>query len=283
MNGLEVPERAQYVRVIMAELTRLVNHIMLVGFFVNDLGALGTPLLYALREREKILDLFEWVSGARMMCNYMRFGGLRNDLPDGWLDKCREVVDAFPAFLDEYEKLLVENEIILVRTQGVGVLTPELAINAGISGPMLRASGVNYDLRKVDAYGVYDRFPFRVPLGEVGDCYDRFMIRMLEMRESIKILRQAMDELPDGPIMAEDAPRVYKPPAGEVYGRIESPKGELGFYLISDGTAKPYRYRVRPPSLINLTVLEDLCVGHKVADAVIILGSVDIVLGEVDR
>ena len=283
MIGLEVPERAQYVRVIMAELTRLVNHMMLVGFFVNDLGALGTPLLYALREREKILDLFEWVSGARMMCNYMRFGGLRNDLPDGWLDKCREVVDAFPAFLDEYEKLLVENEIILVRTQGVGALTPELAINAGISGPMLRASGVNYDLRKVDAYGVYDRFPFRVPLGEVGDCYDRFMIRMLEMRESIKILRQAMDELPEGPIMAEDAPRVYKPPAGEVYGRIESPKGELGFYLISDGTAKPYRYRVRPPSLINLTVLEDLCVGHKVADAVIILGSVDIVLGEVDR
>ena len=282
MIGLEVPERAEYVRIIMAELTRLVNHIMLVGFFVNDLGALGTPLLYALREREKILDLFEWVSGARMMCNYMRFGGLRNDLPDGWLDKCRQVVDAFPAFLDEYEKLLVENEIILVRTQDVGVLSEELAINAGITGPMLRASGVNYDIRKVDAYGIYDRFPFRVPLGEVGDCYDRFMVRMLEMRESIKILRQAMDDLPDGPIMG-DAPRVYKPPAGEVYGRIESPKGELGFHLISDGTAKPYRYRVRPPSLVNLTVLEDLCLGHKVADAVIILGSIDIVLGEVDR
>ena len=162
------------------------------------------------------------------------------------------------------------------------MLTSELAINAGVTGPMLRASGVNYDLRKADAYGIYDRFPFRVPLGEVGDCYDRFMVRLLEMRESIKILRQAMDELPDGPIMG-DAPRVYKPPAGEVYGRIESPKGELGFYLISDGTAKPYRYRVRPPSLVNLTVLEDLCVGHKVGDAVVILGSVDIVLGEVDR
>jgi len=282
MIDLEVPERAEYVRVIMAELTRLVNHVVLVGFFVNDLGALGTPLLYALREREKILDLFEWVSGARMMCNYMRFGGLRNDLPEGWLTKCREVVDAFPYFLDEYEKLLVENEIILVRTQNVGVLKPELAINAGITGPMLRASGVNYDLRKVDAYGVYDRFPFRVPLGEVGDCYDRFMVRMLEMRESIKILRQAMDELPEGPIMGE-APRVFKPPAGEIYGRIEGPKGELGFYLVSDGTTKPYRYRVRPPSLVNLTVLEDLCLGHKVADAVVILGSVDIVLGEVDR
>jgi NADH-quinone oxidoreductase subunit D len=283
MIGLEVPERAEYIRVIMAELTRLVNHIVLVGFFVNDLGALGTPLLYALRERERILDLFEYVSGARMMCNYFRFGGLRNDLPDGWIDQCRKVVDAFPAFLDEYEKLLVENEIILVRTQGVGSLAPELAVNAGVSGPMLRASGVNYDLRKADAYGIYDRFPFRVPLGEVGDCYDRFMVRMLEMRESLKILRQAMDELPEGPIMSESAPRVYKPPAGEVYGRIESPKGELGFYLISDGTAKPYRYRVRPPSLVNLTVLEDLCIGHKVADAVIILGSVDIVLGEVDR
>ncbi len=282
MIDLEVPERAEYVRVIMAELTRLVNHVVLVGFFVNDLGALGTPLLYALREREKILDLFEWASGARMMCNYMRFGGLRNDLPEGWLTKCREVVDAFPYFLDEYEKLLVENEIILVRTQNVGVLKPELAINAGITGPMLRASGVNYDLRKVDAYGVYDRFPFRVPLGEVGDCYDRFMVRMLEMRESIKILRQAMDELPEGPIMGE-APRVFKPPAGEIYGRIEGPKGELGFYLVSDGTTKPYRYRVRPPSLVNLTVLEDLCLGHKVADAVVILGSVDIVLGEVDR
>jgi len=182
MIGLEVPERAEYVRVIMAELTRLANHVMLVGFFVNDLGALGTPLLYALREREKILDLFEWVSGARMMCNYLRFGGLRNDLPEGWLDKCREVVDAFPFFLDEYEKLLVENEIILIRTQGVGVLSSELAINAGITGPMLRASGVNYDLRKVDDYGIYDRFSFRVPLGEFGDCYDRFMIRMLEMR-----------------------------------------------------------------------------------------------------
>ncbi len=198
------------------------------------------------------------------------------------MDKCRQVVDAFPAFLDEYEKLLVENEIILVRTQGVGVLTSELAINAGITGPMLRASGVNYDLRKTDSYGVYDRFPFRVPLGEEGDCYDRFMIRMLEMRESLKILKQAIDEIPEGPVMG-DAPRVFKPPRGEVYGRIESPKGELGFYLVSDGTAKPYRYRVRPPSLVNLTVLKDLCEGHKVADAVVILGSVDIVLGEVDR
>ena len=279
---IEVPERAEYLRVIMAELTRLANHVSLVGFFVNDLGALGTPLMYAFREREKILDLFEEASGARMMCNYFRFGGVRCDVPAGWLDRAREVVDQFPEFLDEYEKLLCENEIILSRTQGIGTLSRELAINAGITGPMLRASGVSYDLRKVDAYGIYDRFQFRVPYGEVGDCYDRFMVRMLEMRESVQILRQALDGIPEGEIMGK-APRVFKPKPAEVYGRVEGPKGELGFYLIADGTPKPYRYRVRPPSLINLTVLRDMCLGQKIADAVVILGSIDIVLGEVDR
>jgi len=279
---IEVPERAEYLRVIMAELTRLVNHVSLVGFFVNDLGALGTPLLYAFREREKILDLFEQASGARMMCNYFRFGGLRCDVPEGWLAQAREVVDQFPRFLDEYEKLLCENEIILSRTQGVGKLSRELAVSAGITGPMLRASGVAYDLRKVDAYGIYDRFKFRVPYGEEGDCYDRFMVRMLEMRESLQILKQALDNIPEGEIMGK-APRVFKPKPAEVYGRIEGPKGELGFYLIADGTPKPYRYRVRPPSFINLTVLRDMCLGQKIADAVVILGSIDIVLGEVDR
>ncbi len=281
---IEVPERAEYLRVIMAELTRLVNHVSLVGFFVNDLGALGTPLLYAFREREKILDLFEQASGARMMCNYFRFGGLRCDVPEDWLDECRRVVDRFPAFLDEYEQLLRENEIILSRTQGVGDLSGKLAINAGITGPMLRASGVNYDLRKVDQYGIYGRFKFRVPYtdGNVGDCYDRFMIRMLEMRESIEILKQALRDIPEGDIIGK-APKVFKPKPAEAYGRVEGPKGELGFYLIADGTPKPYRYRVRPPSLINLTVLRDMCLGQKIADAVVILGSIDIVLGEVDR
>ncbi len=281
---IEVPERAEYLRVIMAELTRLVNHVSLVGFFVNDLGALGTPLLYAFREREKILDLFEQASGARMMCNYFRFGGLRCDVPEDWLDECRRVVDRFPAFLDEYEQLLRENEIILSRTQGVGNLSGKLAINAGITGPMLRASGVNYDLRKVDQYGIYGRFKFRVPYtdGNVGDCYDRFMIRMLEMRESIEILKQALRDIPEGDIIGK-APKVFKPKPAEAYGRVEGPKGELGFYLIADGTPKPYRYRVRPPSLINLTVLRDMCLGQKIADAVVILGSIDIVLGEVDR
>ena len=281
---VEVPERAEYLRVIMAELTRLVNHVSLVGFFINDLGALGTPLLYAFREREKILDLFEQASGARMMCNYFRFGGLRNDVPEGWLERAAKVVDHFPSFLDEYEQLLCENEIILSRTQGVGNLPRELAISAGVTGPMLRASGVAYDLRKVDQYGIYDRFKFRVPYtdGDTGDCYDRFMIRMLEMRESIEILKQALAGIPEGEIMG-NAPRVFKPKPAESYGRIEGPKGELGFYLIADGTPKPYRYRVRPPSLINLTVLRDMCLGGKIADAVIILGSIDIVLGEVDR
>ncbi len=281
---IEIPERAEYLRVIMAELTRLVNHVSLVGFFVNDLGALGTPLLYAFREREKILDLFEQASGARMMCNYFRFGGLRCDVPEGWLNRTRKVVDRFPEFLDEYEKLLCENEIILSRTQGVGNLSKKLAINAGITGPMLRASGVNYDIRKVDNYGIYDRFKFRVPYskGDVGDCYDRFMVRMLEMRESVEILRQALDGIEDGPIMG-NAGKVFKPQKAETYGRVEAPKGELGFYLVADGTTQPYRYRVRPPSFINLTVLSDMCIGQQVADAVIILGSIDIVLGEVDR
>jgi NADH-quinone oxidoreductase subunit D len=284
LAGIKVPERAEYLRVITGELTRLQNHACLVGFLMQDMGASGTPLMYAFREREKILDLFESLTGARMMCNYMRFGGCRVDLPAGWLQQAQKVTDAFPKFLDEFENMLVSNEILMARTQGVGVVSKELAINAGISGPMARASGVNYDLRKVDKYGIYDRFDFRVPLGDVGDVYDRYMIRLLEMRESLKILRQAMRDLPEGPIMDPGTKiRNFRPKAGEAYGRIESPKGELGFYLISDGSGNPYRFRVRPPSLINLTVLEDMCLGLNVADIVIILGSVDIVLGEVDR
>jgi NADH-quinone oxidoreductase subunit D len=282
--GLQVPERAEYLRVILAELTRLQNHASLCGFLMQDMGAMGTPLMYAFREREKILDLFEAISGARMMCNFMRFGGCRCDTPAGWLEQTQKIVDNFPAFLDEFEALLNENEIIMARTQGVGVLPRELAINASITGPMLRASGVNYDLRKVDHYGIYDRFEFKVPLGEHGDVYDRYMMRVLEMRESVKILQQALKALPEGPIIDPKAKlRGFRPKAGEVYGRIEAPKGELGFYLISDGGPKPYRYRVRPPSFINLTILEDMCLGHLVGDVVIILGSVDIVLGEVDR
>jgi NADH-quinone oxidoreductase subunit D len=284
LAGLQAPERAEYIRVITAELTRLVNHTCLIGFLLQDMGASGTPLMYAFREREKVLDLFESLTGARMMCNYMRFGGCRCDLPPGWLEQARQVVESYPRFLDEFERLLSENEILIARTQGIGVLPKELAINASISGPMLRASGVNYDIRKVDKYGIYDRFPFRVPLGEQGDTFDRYMIRLLEMRESLKILEQALRDIPPGPIIDPKAKiRGFRPKPGEAYGRIEAPKGELGFYLCSDGGPNPYRYRVRPPSLINLTILEDMCLGHIVADVVVILGSVDIVLGEVDR
>ena len=284
LAGIKVPVRAEYIRVIMAELSRLQNHASAIGFLLQDCGAWGTPLLYAFKEREKILDFFETVSGSRMMCNYMRFGGVRVDLNDAMLAMARKIVAEFPKFLDEFEKLMTTNEVVLARCQRVGILPKELAIAGSISGPVARASGVEYDVRKVDKYGVYDRLEFGVPVGPVGDVYDRYYIRVLEMRESIKILQQALRDIPAGPAQAVEVKlRGFKMPAGDGYGRIEGPKGELGFYLVSEGGAKPYRYHIRPPSFINLTVLEDMCVGHKVADAIIILGSIDIVLGEVDR
>ncbi len=284
LTGFEVAERAEYIRVIVGELTRLQNHIAFFGFILGDMGAWGTALMYAFREREKVLDLFESLTGARMMCNYMRFGGCRCDLPPGWIDIARKLADGFPSFLDEMDALLNGNEILLARLQGVAPLSAERAINGGMSGPVLRASGVDYDIRKVDRYGIYDRFSFRIPRGEVGDCFDRFMLRVLEARESVSILKQAIAQIPEGPIIHPKAKqRGLRPPAGEAYGRIEGPKGEIGFYLISDGSDKPFRFRVRPPSLINLTLLEELCVGTKIADVMVILGSIDIVLGEVDR
>lgn len=290
LGGIQVSERGEYLRVIMAELTRLVNHVAVTGFLLNDMGAFGTPLLYAFREREKILDLFEAASGSRMMCNYIRPGGVREDVPESWIQKARQVVSNFPKFLDEFEDLLSRNEIILQRTQNVGVLPKDLAISASVTGPMLRASGCNYDIRKVDGYSIYPRFSFKIPIGQHGDVYDRYYVRILEMRESVKILEQALKEInnasphvsPKGAGLLK-APRTFRPPKGQVYARIESPKGELGFYLVSDGTFKPYRYHIRAPSFINLTILEDMCLGQKVADAIVILGSVDIVLGEVDR
>lgn len=290
LAGITVPERAEYIRVIFAELTRIVNHVSVIGFLLNDLGAFFTPLTYAFRERERILDLFEEISGSRMMCNYFRFGGVKRDLPQGMKERIQSVLSNLPRFLDEFEALLTENDILCLRCQNVGVLSKELALNAGMSGPMLRASGLGYDIRKIDRYSVYDRFSFRVPIGEKGDVYDRYYVRVLEMRESLKILDQAFKQIPEtGEIMNKKAapfvkaPRNFKPPVGEAYGRVESPKGELGFYIVSDGTAQPWRYHVRAPSLINLTVLENLCVGHKLADAMVILGSIDIVLGEVDH
>jgi NADH-quinone oxidoreductase subunit D len=284
LGGLAVPERAEYLRIILAELSRLQNHVCLAGFLLQDTGASGTPLMYAFRERETILDLFESLSGSRMMCNYQRFGGCRVDASPEWLGQVSTLVDGFGAFLDEFEQLITGNEILMSRTQGIGVLKAADAVAAGITGPLLRAAGVGYDIRKVDGYGLYNRFNFRVPLGAHGDTYDRYMVRILEMRESITILQQALRDIPTGPIMDPKAKlRGFRPKPGESYGRIEGPKGEIGFYLISDGSANPYRYRVRPPSFVNLTVLEDLCLGHTIADSVVILGSIDIVLGEVDR
>ena len=278
LGGVPVSERGEYLRIIMAELTRALNHTAVTGFLLNDMGAFGTPLLYAFREREKILDLFEACSGSRLMCNYVRPGGVRQDVPEGWLDAARRLVDGYPRFLDEFERLLTDNEIIRQRTQGVGILSQELAVSASATGPMLRASGVNYDIRKVDGYSIYPRFNFKVPLGTVGDVYDRYYVRILEIRESLKILTQALQKIPGGPAISPKGLAVVKAP--RTFG---PPKGELGFYLVSDGTPQPYRYRIRAPSFINLTVLEDLCLGHKVADVIIILGSIVIVMGEVDR
>ena len=284
MMGTEVPERAEYLRVIMAELNRVVNHISFAGFYTNELGAAFTPFLYAFKERELILDLFEEASGSRMMCSYLRFGGVARDVSEDWLDRARYLAqERLPRKLDEFERLLNQNEILVSRTKGVSVISPQAAIAYGITGPMLRASGVPYDIRRVEPYSIYDRFDFKIPLLSNGDLYDRYLIRILEAREAVKILNQALDQIPEGPIQGGKKAWQTRVPAGEAYARIEHPKGELGYYLVSNGTANPWRYRVRAPSFVNLTAFGEMCKGHKVADTVVILGAVDIVLGEVDR
>ncbi|MEA3335727.1 MAG: NADH-quinone oxidoreductase subunit D [Chloroflexota bacterium] len=279
------PERAEYLRVIMAELTRLVNHLFAIGTLLNDLGAFFTPLLYTVREREHLLDMFEWVSGSRMMCNYMRFGGVASDVPDGWLEQCRELVtNRLPAKIDEFDRLLTDNEILQVRCVGTGYLSPEDAVALSCTGPQLRGCGVPYDVRKAEPYSIYDRFDFDVVSYSGGDVYSRYLVRLGEMRQSLRILEQALDQIPEGPVLPpKGGGYIIRPPAGDVYGRIESPKGELGFYLVSNGKGNPWRYRVRPPSYINLNALAPMCIGSKIADSVIILGGIDIVLGEVDR
>jgi NADH-quinone oxidoreductase subunit D len=285
LAGIEVPERAEYIRVLMVELTRILNHAGAIGFLINDMGAWQTPLAFGIREREKILDLFESVSGSRMMCNYFRFGGVARDLTEDFLPRLKELMIAMPRYLDELERLLRDNEILLIRSEGIGILPKDVAISYSVTGPMLRASGVPYDIRKAAPYSVYDRFDFDIPIGTVGDVYDRFLVRVEEIRQSYRILEQVLEQLPDaeGGHINPKAKQSVKPPVGDAYARVESPKGELGFYLVSDGSENPYRYKVRAPSLINLTPLADISRGYKVADVVVILGSVDIVLGEVDR
>ena len=279
---IEVPEKAEYLRVILAELQRIASHLIAVGAFLNDCGAFFTPFLYMFREREKIVDLFEMVSGQRLLYNYMRVGGFNQDVPDEFLPALDKFVSQMPGFIDEYDRLLAENEILLARAKGVGILTKEMAINCSASGPVLRASGVEWDIRKADPYSIYDRFEFDIPTGEVGDCYDRYRVRVEEMRQSLRIIKQAMEQLPSGPVRAE-VPHLVRPPVGEVYGHIEAPRGELGFYLVSDNSIAPYRFHVRAPTLINLTALRDMIRGWKVADAIAIFGSIDICMAEVDR
>jgi NADH-quinone oxidoreductase subunit D len=305
--GLEVPKRAQYIRVLLTELTRIGSHLVWLGTHAIDLGAMSV-FLYTFREREEILKIFEFVSGQRMMTSYFRIGGLALEPPPGWLDQVGRVIDALPGHIDEYEDLLTNNRIWLGRTQGIGILNATDAIAMGASGPMLRGSGVAYDVRKAFPYSSYDEFDFEVKTQTAGDCFARYQVRVAEIRESIKIVRQAMSKIPaEGPIRAV-APGIvppsreemktsiegliyhfkiytegFAPPPGEVYQVIESPRGELGFFVASDGSAHPYRVKVRAPSFINLQSLSKLVEGRLIADVVACIGTTDIVLGEVDR
>lgn len=282
LTGLVVPERAEFLRVITGELSRIQSHLVAVGTFGMDVGTYGTPLLYALREREMVLDLLALPTGVRMNPSYIRYGGVARDAPPEFFTLLEKFLRIFPSKIDEYETILGQNEVFHNRTVGIGMIPPEVARLYSVTGPIARASGIDYDVRRAEPYSIYDRFDWDVPIRYNGDCFDRYMIRLQEMRQSTRILQQAMDAIPEGEIRAK-MPKVLKPPKGEAYARVESPKGEIGFYLISDGTANPYRYNVRPPSFVNLTCLSQIAVGHKLADAVVILGSFDIVMGEVDR
>jgi NADH-quinone oxidoreductase subunit D len=305
--GIEVPKRAQYIRVLLTELTRIASHLVWVGTHAIDLGAMSV-FLYGFREREEIMKIFEDVSGQRMMTSYFRIGGLALEPPPGWLDKVRRVMDSLPGHIDEYEDLLTNNRIWMGRTQGVGILSKEHAMALGVSGPMLRASGVAYDIRKTFPYSRYDEFEFHVPTQTSCDSYARYLVRMAEIRESIKIVKQAAQKIPaEGPFRASMPGIIppsreemktsiegliyhfkiytegFAPPPGEVYQAIESPRGELGVFVVSDGSPKPYRVKFRAPSFVNLQSLPKLCVGRLIADVVTCIGTTDIVLGEVDR
>ena len=279
--GIEVPPRANYIRVILAELQRIASHLVWLATHALDIGALSV-FLYCFREREYILDLFESFCGARLTYHAVRVGGLLEDLPEGWIEKCVKFLDLLPSRLKEYEDLLSENRIWLQRTIGIGVISAEEAINMGLSGPMLRGSGVQWDIRKAMPYAAYSDFAFDVPLGKNGDTYDRYLIRLEEMRQSRRIVLQALDRLPDGEIRTK-TPRRIKPLVGEAYHSVEGPRGEKGFYIISDGSEKPYRVKFRSPCFVNLQSLPRLIEGHLVADIVAVIGTLDVVLGCVDR
>ncbi len=282
LAGITVPERAEYLRVILSELGRVNSHCMFYGAFGADAGA-TTPFMYAFTLREELYALFEAVGGQRMFPNYFRPGGLREDVPADFVERTTKTVDTAYRACDEFEALLTTNEIFLSRTRGIGVITPERAIDLGLSGPVLRATGIPLDIRRVEPYSIYDRFDFDVPVGTRGDCYERYLIRLQEMRQSLLIVQQALRDLPGGPIMG-NAPKALRPPQGDSYQRIENARGDFGVYLVSDGrSAAPYRVKYRSPCFVNLQALNEMVVGAYVADAVLALGSIDIVLGEVDR
>ncbi len=306
LAGIMAPERAQFIRTLMAELTRLSGHLVWLGTHALDIGAM-TVCMYTLRERELILDLTEMVTGARQTVSYVRIGGVRNDIPRDFIDKCREFTELFPSRLEEYDTLIRQNRIWLKRTKGIGVFTAEEAVNYGLTGGTLRGSGVNYDIRKVEPYAAYDKVEFDVPLGTAGDVYDRYIVRINEMRQSNRIIRQCLDMMQPGPITTDD-PRYAVPeklqvmqnmqslvhqfvlmskwipmPKGEVYVATEAPKGELGFFIVSDGAGRPYRIKIRAPSYVHISALPKMVTGHMVADVIACIGTIDIVLGECDR
>jgi len=282
LTGVEVPERTEYIRVILAELSRIASHQIFVGSLAIDLGA-TTGLIYCLRDRERIMDMFEMSSGQRLITSYMRIGGISYDLPDEFFPAIKSFLDDIPRMIDEYNGLISGNEILMARCRGIGILSAETALAYGVTGPNLRASGIAYDIRKADPYGVYSRFDFELPIGVRGDCMDRLMVRIKEIEQSGRIIRQALEQMPAGEVHGK-VPKVLKPAQGkEVYHRIESSKGELGFYLLSDGTEKPSRVHVRAPSFVNLMVLPLISRGGKLQDIIANIATLDPVLGESDR
>ena len=276
-----IPERAEYIRVILCELNRIASHMLFYGVYGLDAGAM-TPMLYAFRERERVQEFFESVTGARLMHNYIRIGGVKEDLPSDFLGRLKNLLDDLKRGIDECDQLLSQNELFLARTKGVGILSGADAVDFGVTGPTLRASGVAEDVRVTDSYSIYDRFDFGIPVGTYGDCWDRFYVRVEEMRESVKIIEQAMDVIPEGDVFAR-VRRIIRPPIGEVFVRTESPRGDLAVFLVSDGTDTPYRVKVRAPSFANLQALKHMLRSAYLADAVLILGSIDVIMGEVDR
>jgi NADH-quinone oxidoreductase subunit D len=282
LMDLEVPERAEYIRVILCELNRIASHLLFLGTIGLDAGAM-TPVMFAFRGRERIQAVFEAISGARMMHNYIHIGGIKEDLPREFGQLIGELLPELTTDIEECDKLLTYNEVFLGRTKGVGAIAGEDAIDFGLTGPCLRACGISYDVRKAEPYSFYDRFQFDIPVGKDGDSWDRYFVRLQEMYQSLEIIEQAALQLPTGPVMHPRGRRLIRPPKGEVYVRAENPRGEIGVYLVSDGTDKPYRVKVRPPSFCNLSALRHILKDTWIADAVVILGSLDIVLGEVDR